>query len=298
MAFVTRFAPSPTGPLHLGHAYSAILAHDMARAEGGQFLLRIEDIDRQRSKSSWEAQLIEDLTWLGLTWDAKPMRQSERLPDYARALDQLWARDLLYPCTCSRRDIELALGAPQEGVLPGPDGPIYPGTCRGQHCKGLPCSMLPRPAEMHLRLDMGRATACCEPAILRADATDWGLWFSEAESGHAGTIFTNRDAFEEKIGDIVLSRRDFGTSYHLAVVIDDAAQGITHVIRGEDLLEATPIHVLLQRLLGLPTPIYHHHRLIRDDLGKRLAKRDDARALAKYRAEGATPADIRRMVGL
>jgi glutamyl-Q tRNA(Asp) synthetase len=298
MAFVTRFAPSPTGPLHLGHAYSAILAHDMARAEGGQFLLRIEDIDRQRSKSLWETQLIADLTWLGLTWDAEPMRQSERLADYAKALDQLWAGDLLYPCTCSRRDIEQALGAPQEGVVPGPDGPIYPGTCRGHHCKGLPCSMLPRPAEMHLRLDMGQATACCEPAILRANATDWGLWFTETGRGHAGAIFTTREAFEENIGDIVLSRRDFGTSYHLAVVIDDAAQGITHVVRGEDLFAATPIHVLLQRLLGLPTPTYHHHRLIRDDQGKRLAKRDDARALAKYRAEGATPQDIRRMVGL
>jgi glutamyl-Q tRNA(Asp) synthetase len=300
MAFVTRFAPSPTGPLHLGHAYSAILAHDMARAEGGQFLLRIEDIDRQRSRPEWEAQLLDDLTWLGVTWDGEPMRQSDRLAEYQRALDQLWADDLLYPCTCSRRDIDLALGAPQEGVAlaEGPDGPVYPGTCRGRHCGGLPCSMRLRPTNMNLRLDMSVAIGVCSHSVLHPGAGSWGLWFTETGPANKGEVFTDRDAYCAQIGDIVLARKDFGTSYHLSVVLDDAAQGITHVVRGDDLFDATRIHVLLQELLGLPTPIYHHHRLIRDETGKRLAKRDDARALSKYRAEGATPSDIRRMVGL
>jgi glutamyl-Q tRNA(Asp) synthetase len=300
MAFVTRFAPSPTGPLHLGHAYSALLAHDMARAEGGTFLLRIEDIDRQRSKPEWEARLVDDLSWLGVHWDAEPMRQSRRLTQYQRALDRLWSDDDLYPCTCTRRDIELALGAPQEGValFEGPDGPVYPGTCRGLHCGGLPCSMMPRPLDTHLRLDMRQAVGVCDHSILHPGTGSWGLWFTETAAKLRGPIFTDRDNYVALIGDIVLARRDFGTSYHLSVVLDDADQGVTHVIRGEDLFEATRIHVLLQRLLGLPTPIYHHHPLIRDDHGKRLAKRDDARALSKYRAEGATPADIRRMVGL
>jgi len=300
MAVVTRFAPSPTGPLHLGHAYSAILAHDMARAEGGQFLLRIEDIDRQRSKPEWEAQLSDDLTWLGVYWDGEPMRQSDRLAEYQRALDRLWSDDLLYPCTCTRRDIDLALGAPQEGVpiAEGPDGPVYPGTCRGRQCGGLPCSMVPRPTDKHLRLDMRQAMGICEHSVLHPGAGSWGLWFTETGASRRGAIFTDRESYVTQIGDIVLARKDFGTSYHLSVVLDDAAQGITHVLRGEDLFEATRIHVLLQKLQGLPTPVYLHHRLIRDDQGKRLAKRDDARAISKYRAEGATPADIRRMVGL
>lgn len=169
MAFVTRFAPSPTGPLHLGHAYSAMLAHDMARANSGSFLLRIEDIDPARSRPEWEAQLIDDLHWLGVKWDAAPMRQSGRLAAYQLALDDLWQRDLLYPCTCSRRDIDQALAAPQEGVplAEGPDGPIYPGTCVGRHCGGLPCSMLPRPMDRHLRLAIGIAAMNCDHNILQ-----------------------------------------------------------------------------------------------------------------------------------
>ena len=299
MTFVTRFAPSPTGPLHLGHAYSAILAHDMARANGGRFLLRIEDIDRQRSKPQWEGQLIDDLTWLGITWDAQPMRQSDRQAAYARALDRLWARNELYPCTCTRRDIDTALGAPQEGAPHhGPDGPVYPGTCWGLYCNDLPCSMSPRPTDKHLRLDMRQVGGCMQSRIDRPTGSTRGLPFLETGPGRAGDVFTTEDHYEKEIGDIVVARRDFGTSYHLSVVVDDAEQGITHVTRGEDLFDATAIHVLLQRLLGLPTPTYHHHRLIRDEAGKRLAKRDDARALAKFRAEGATPQDIRRMVGL
>lgn len=276
MAFVTRFAPSPTGPLHLGHAYSALLAHDMARAMGGAFLLRIEDIDRARSKPMWELQIYDDLQWLGITWDGAVMRQSTRLPDYAAALDRLWAQGLVYPCACRRRDIDAAISAPQEGVT-GPDGPVYPGTCRCTP-KGA------RPAEAALRLNI--------EAVAQKTA------FRETGEGRAGAVTTSVQEYLQGIGDVVLARRDMGTSYHLSVVLDDAAQNITHVLRGADLFEATRIHALLQRHLNLPTPIYHHHRLIRDDHGKRLAKRDDARALSKYRSEGASPADIRAMVGL
>lgn len=286
---VTRFAPSPTGPLHLGHAFAAIFAHDMARREGGRFLLRIEDIDRQRSKPQWEQAIHDDLAWLGLTVDGV-MRQSDRLPAYHQALDRLWARGLLYPCRCSRRDIDEALGAPQEGAPMGPDGLIYPGTCRGRIRDGMHDAA---PREVNLRLDMSLAVGF--PGIF-APRNGAGEVCGFTEKGR-WVAFTAAEMVQT-VGDVVLARKDFGTSYHLSVVLDDAAQGVTHVTRGEDLFEATRIHVLLQRLLGLPVPQYHHHGLIRDDQGKRLAKRDDARALAKYRAEGATPADIRRMVGL
>ncbi|MEL6682563.1 MAG: tRNA glutamyl-Q(34) synthetase GluQRS [Pseudomonadota bacterium] len=274
---ITRFAPSPTGPLHLGHAYSALLAHDLAKAAGGTFLLRIEDIDQSRARPEWEAQIYDDLRWLGLSWEHPVMRQSERLQTYRDALQKLWNLGLVYPCTCTRRDIQEAASAPQEGAPKyGPDGLIYPGTCRSRH----------RPDHMPdqaLRLDMAQAAT----AVL---FTETG-----ARPGEQGfspeTLITD-------IGDVVLARRDMGTSYHLSVVIDDAAQNVSHVVRGADLLDSTPIHVLLQQLLGLPTSVYHHHKLIRDDAGKRLAKRDDARAIAKYRADGITPDDIRRMVGL
>ncbi len=281
---VTRFAPSPTGPLHLGHAYAAIVAHDMARAAGGRFLLRIEDIDRSRCRPEWESQIYDDLEWLGLTWETPVMRQSDRMAAYQSALDDLWSRGLLYPCTCTRRDIEAALSAPQEGAAPvfGPDGAVYPGTCRVR-------STGARPADAVLRLNMAAA-------LEQLGAKS--LSFHETGLENTGEIVTSARQYTENIGDIVLSRRGMGTSYHLSVVLDDAAQDVTHVTRGADLFEATAIHVLLQRLLGLPTPVYHHHRLIRDDQGKRLAKRDDARALAKYRAAGATPQDIRRMIGL
>lgn len=281
MTFVTRFAPSPTGPLHLGHAYSAMLAHDMARAEQGRFLLRIEDIDQARSKPEWEAQIYDDLAWLGLTWETPVWRQSERMDAYASALNHLIEMGLCYPCRCSRGDIRAALSAPQEGApFIGPDGPVYPGTCRGR-------SMAEAGPNDAIRLDMTRALAI---ANLRP--------FTETGPAHAGTHMPDDGSMLREIGDIVLSRRDIGTSYHVAVVVDDAAQGITHVVRGEDLFEATKIHVILQSLLQLPTPTYYHHTLIRDEQGKRLAKRDDARAIATYRAEGATPGDIRRMVGL
>lgn len=281
MSFTTRFAPSPTGPLHLGHAYSALLAQDMARAAQGQFLLRIEDIDQSRARPQWEAQIYDDLRWLGLRWPEPVMRQSDRMARYGAALDRLAEMGLSYPCRCRRGDIEAAAGAPQEGVPQfGPDGRVYPGTCRARPMAEA------GPGDV-IRLNMERATRALP-----------GLGFTETGPAQSGHHALRRDHLCRAVGDIVLVRRQMGGSYHLSVVVDDADQGISHVVRGEDLFEATQIHVLLQHLLGLPTPAYHHHRLIRDARGKRLAKRDDARAIAKYRAEGATPQDIRRMVGL
>ena len=284
MSYVTRFAPSPTGPLHLGHAFSALTAFDRARAAGGQFLLRIEDIDRARCKPEWEAQIFDDLGWLGLAWPRPAMRQSDRLPAYRAAVDRLAAMGLVYPCRCRRGDIRAALSAPQEGADPaiGPDGPVYPGTCRGR-------SMAGAGPDDSLRLDMSSA--------LQHIGSD-SISFIETAPDPAGPAIMTMAEMLAGVGDVVLARRDIGTSYHVAVVVDDAAQGITEVVRGADLFGATFVHVLLQRLLGLPVPDYHHHRLIRDADGKRLAKRDDARAIARYRAEGATPAEIRAMVGL
>lgn len=283
MTFTTRFAPSPTGPLHLGHAYSALLAHDMARANNGTFLLRIEDIDQSRARPEWEAQIYDDLHWLGIAWDRPVLRQSENMSAYAAALDHLWARGLLYQCDCNRRDIENAMSAPQEGApTHGPDGLIYPGTCRFKHARHSD-----RPHGVALRLDM-RAARARVPNLLAFDTPD----------DDTGVATFDMDEAINTIGDVVVARRDMGTSYHLSVVVDDAMQCITDVVRGADLEPATRIHVILQKLLGFAVPTYHHHRLIRDDAGKRLAKRDDARAISTYRADGATPDDIRAMVGL
>ena len=276
--FITRFAPSPTGPLHLGHAYSAMLAHDRARAAGGTFVLRMDDLDQTRCRPDWQAQIVDDLGWLGLDWPRPVLHQSGRLRRYRAALSSLWDMGLLYPCTCSRADIRAAASAPQEGAAShGPDGLVYPGTCRPN---APPTG--PMPGHAVLRLDMARACA----------TLDTPLTYKEKD------ITVTPRNLPETVGDVVLARRDTGAAYHLAVVVDDADQQITHVIRGDDLAEATQIHVLLQRLLGLPTPAYHHHRLVRDDTGKRLAKRDNARAIATFRAEGATPQDIRAMLGL
>lgn len=278
----TRFAPSPTGPLHLGHAYAAFVAHEMADKAKGDFLLRIEDIDQSRARPEWEAQIFDDLNWLGLRWSAPVLRQSDNMRSYRQAIDTLWKDGLLYPCTCKRRDIAAAANAPQEGTPKlGPDGMIYPGTCRPN-----PPPTGPIPVACALRLDIGRAMGEIGPVTFEETGIDSGqITISESEA-------------RTQIGDVVIARRDMGTSYHLSVVVDDAAQQITHVTRGSDLFQATAIHVILQRLLSFPTPIYHHHRLIRDDSGKRLAKRDDARAIATYRKAGYTPEDIRRLVGL
>ncbi|MGC1505706.1 MAG: tRNA glutamyl-Q(34) synthetase GluQRS [Sulfitobacter sp.] len=286
MTFRTRFAPSPTGPLHLGHAYSALLAHDMAVAQKGEFLLRIEDIDQTRSRPAWETQIYDDLTWLGLRWPTPVMRQSERLGVYGATLDTLWANNLIYPCTCTRADINAALSAPQEGVpTQGPDGLIYPGTCRP--VRSVPQTARPQ-NNVVLRLNIAAAV----------QSADQQFQFIETGAGPQGEMgvvtFTGQDVITH-VGDIVIARRDMGTSYHLAVVLDDAAQGISHVVRGADLFEATKIHVVLQKLLGLPIPTYHHHKLIRDDRGKRLAKRDDARAISLLRNNGLTVNDIRSL---
>jgi glutamyl-Q tRNA(Asp) synthetase len=277
MAFVTRFAPSPTGPLHLGHAYSALLAHDMAWAAGGRFLLRMEDTDLKRSKPEYEALIVEDLAWLGVVWDGPILRQSERISYYNKRLEALDSLGLLYPCSCTRSDIQAALSAPQEGVAFN----VYPGTCRARDI----ASRQPGDA---LRVNLGKALE------LLGD-----LQFEETGPAYAGVHVIDGDKATRTIGDVVLSRKGEDiVAYFLAAAIDDADQGVTHVIRGEDLFDFTPVQVILQRLLGLPTPIYHHHRLIRDEAGKRLAKRDDARAISLFRAESTTPNDIRRMVGL
>ncbi len=278
----TRFAPSPTGPLHLGHAFAALTAAELAGPGG--FLLRIEDIDQSRCRPAYEAAIYEDLAWLGLDWQRPVLRQSERLPAYQAALDQLAARGLIYPCACRRADIRAALDAPQEGHAPviGPDGPVYPGTCRHR-------AMSDAGPDDAIRLNAARAFDLL--GLPEVNFLDENISPGLPHSLSAADFIAGA-------GDVVLSRRGMGTSYHLAVVVDDAAQGIELVTRGKDLLDSTWIHVLLQRLLGLPTPRYHHHRLIRDESGKRLAKRDDARAISLYRAEGASPADIRRMIGL
>ena len=279
MIFRTRFAPSPTGPLHLGHAYSAITAHDMARAAGGAFLLRMEDTDLQRCKPEYDAQILDDLTWLGLTWDAPVLRQSQKLAEYNGAIDQLIAADLLYPCSCSRSDIKAAQSAPQEGVA----HQVYPGTCAAR-------DMSSRTPDDALRLHLDRALAHLGPALPS---------FTETGPTHQGTHHLDPDQARAQIGDIVLFRKsDRIVAYFLASALDDHAQSITHVVRGEDLFPYTQLQVMLLHLLGLPIPVYHHHDLIRDAAGKRLAKRDDARAIAKYRAEGYTPTDIRKTLNL
>jgi glutamyl-Q tRNA(Asp) synthetase len=279
VSFATRFAPSPTGLLHLGHAFSALKAWEAAKVADGQFLLRIEDTDRTRARPEYEAAIFEDLAWLGLSWPEPVWRQSERVGVYSGALERLGDLGLTYPCRCTRADIRAALSAPQEGS----NDTVYPGTCRG---RSMPeCA----PGDA-IRLDLGRALSLLQ---------DQTLTWRETGAAHAGTHALDEEAMQRGIGDVVLGRKDIGAAaYHLSVVVDDAAQGITHVIRGEDLLEATPIHRLLQALLDLPVPVWHHHTLIRDEAGKRLAKRNDACAIRTYREAGRTPEEVRAMVGV
>ena len=273
---VVRFAPSPTGLLHLGHAYSALTAFNAAQDASGRFLLRIEDIDGPRCKLEFVDAIYEDLQWLGIEWEQPVLFQSARLGAYQRAVNKLTDLGLTYACQCTRKDISAALSAPQEGddAPLGPDGLIYPGTCRG---RGL------GNATDAIRIDMRKAVAAVEGAEEMA--------FHEIGE-NAGLRKVDATYLIDQCGDIVLARKDIGTSYHVAVVVDDAFQGVTHVTRGVDMAPATAIHMLLQRLLGLPTPIYRHHRLIRDTDGKRLAKRHDALAIAQLRAQGWNPADV------
>ncbi|MBM3490936.1 MAG: tRNA glutamyl-Q(34) synthetase GluQRS [Alphaproteobacteria bacterium] len=272
-AVVTRFAPSPTGRLHLGHVFAAAFARDLARAAGSRYLVRIEDLDFGRCRPEYEAAILDDLAWLGLAGDAAVRRQSQHLADYRAALDRLQALGVLYPCFCSRRriaeEIRASAGAPQ-----GPEGPHYPGICRGLSA-----------AERRLRVAGGESYAlrldCAKAAALAGRAPG----FVDEERG--------RFALQpERFGDVALARKELPASYHLAVVVDDALQGISLVTRGEDLLPATHVHCLLQSLLGLPTPRYRHHRLLSNAHGARLSKRDGAAAIEALRRTGLQPAEV------
>ncbi len=271
--FVTRFAPSPTGYLHKGHAFSALTAHEAARETGGRFILRIEDIDQTRCRPEYEAAIHEDLGWLGLQWEQPVRRQSDHLADYEAALERLKARGLLYRCFRTRKELAEIQGAPHGLPEPFRAGPLH--TNKEDRMLGEG-----RPYAWRLSLDAARATV-----------GNWaGLTFLEEGKGVVR-------ARPELAGDVVLARKDVGVAYHLAVVVDDALQGITHVIRGEDLFEATHIQRLLQALLDLPTPTYRHHRLLTGPDGKRFAKRDKAETLRDLRARGVTAGQLRAELG-
>jgi glutamyl-Q tRNA(Asp) synthetase len=285
---VFRFAPSPNGYLHLGHAYSALLNFDSARQVGGRFLLRIEDIDPTRCKPEFEAAIYQDLGWLGIRWEEPVRRQSEQLADYRDALDKLAAVGLIYPAFESRAEIA-KLVAQREANAPWPRDPdrvpLYPGGAK-LLSSDQRARLLGSDVPYALRLDM--AAACA-----RAGELDW-VEHGEGPDGETGLVAARPQAW----GDVILARKDTPTSYHLSVVIDDALQGVTEVVRGRDLFWSTSVHRLLQRLLGLPQPAYRHHRLILDGAGAKLAKSTQATGLRELRAGGATPADIRRLVGL
>ena len=273
---VTRFAPSPTGFLHLGHAYSAQFAERAARAEGGQFLLRIEDIDRSRCRLEFESAIKEDLQWLGINWDGVVIRQSDRFDLYRQALSDLNKRHLIYPCFCTRKEIQTEFM--RSGNAPhGPDGPIYPGTCRSRSVR-----------ERQKKINSGEAYAL-RLDVARASAEVGTLTFHDEQHGKI-TVDASIS------GDVVLSRKDTPASYHLAVTVDDAAQGVTLVTRGEDLWEATHIHRLLQALLKYPEPDYNHHTLLKDRSGKRFAKRNKSTTLRSLRQAGHSSDNVREMM--
>ncbi|MCR4377703.1 MAG: tRNA glutamyl-Q(34) synthetase GluQRS [Rhodospirillales bacterium] len=295
---VTRFAPSPTGLLHLGHACAALFAETQARAANGRFLLRIEDIDRGRCRAEFENAIYGDLAWLGLTWETPVRRQSDCMADYQAALERLNRLGVLYPCFCTRADIkaeiEAAQGAPhlaqnadqfrggQFGPIYGPDGPLYPGTCRALTMEERE-SRVAAGMAFALRLDM-------KHALNLAHDIAGELTWRDLDEGEI-------KATPEIFGDVVLARKDTPTSYHLAVTVDDHIQGVTLVTRGEDLFPATHIHRLLQALLGLDVPVWRHHGLLVNADGKRLAKRDQAETLQSLRQSGHSPAQVRRMAG-
>jgi glutamyl-Q tRNA(Asp) synthetase len=285
---IFRFAPSPNGYLHLGHALSALINFDMAKRAGGRFLLRIEDIDATRCRPEFEAALYEDLAWLGLTWEPEVRRQARHFDDYRAALARLEAAGLVYPSFESRGEIAALVAASERsGAWPrDPDGtPLYPGSSNSltaeerarRRAGGEPYA---------LRLDLPKAAA-------QAGALTW-TETGAGPAGEGGIVAADASAW----GDVVLARKETPTSYHLSVVIDDALQGVTHVVRGQDLFWSTSVHRLLQRLLGLPMPVYHHHRLILDHEGRKLSKSTGATSLRALRAQGAGPAGIRRLVGL
>jgi glutamyl-Q tRNA(Asp) synthetase len=285
---VFRFAPSPNGFLHLGHAYSALLNFDLARASGGRFLLRIEDIDTVRCRPEFEAAIYQDLAWLGIDWEQPVRRQAEHFADYRRAIEQLSLRGLIYPSFESRAEIARLVAQKEANAAwpRDPDGaPIYPGTAK-LLAPDERARLLASGAPHALRLAM--AAAC-------ALAGDLG-WTEHGEgpAGETGAVAARPQAW----GDVILARKETPTSYHLCVVVDDALQGVTEVVRGADLFWSTSVHRLLQRLLDLPQPIYRHHRLILDGEGLKLSKSTRATALRELRDGGATPAAIRRLVGL
>ena len=285
---VFRFAPSPNGYLHLGHAYSALLNFDLARKSGGRFLLRIEDIDATRCRVEFEAAIYEDLAWLGVSWETPVRRQSEHFARYREAVERLAGLGLIYPSFESRAEIA-RLVAQREANAPwprDPDGaPLYPGAA-----KSLPPEqrqqLMAQGTPYALRLDM-------QAALARAGELSWKE-FGEGPGGESGGVAAQPEAW----GDVVLARKETPTSYHLSVVIDDALQGVTDVVRGRDLFWSTSVHLLLQQLLGIPQPVYRHHRLIEDASGHKLSKSTQATALRELRGQGATPADIRSLVGL
>lgn len=291
MSFVCRFAPSPNGRLHLGHAFSAMVNSDAAARAGGRFLLRMEDIDTTRCRPEFEAAILDDLGWLSIRPAAPPRRQSEHFTDYAEALARLERDGLAYPAFESRSEIaravieaEAAFGRP----LPrDPDGALITPVARTRLSDAERARRRAAGDAFVLRLDMAAAVA----------QAGGGLAWQEAQGAPEGPLRpVSADA--ASWGDVILARKDVPTSYHLSVVVDDALQGVTHVIRGQDLFASTAVHVLLQRLLGVPAPIYHHHRLILDGDGRKLAKSEGSRAIAALRAAGATPADIRARLGL
>jgi glutamyl-Q tRNA(Asp) synthetase len=286
---VTRFAPSPTGRLHVGHGWSALLAHDMARAADGAFRLRIEDIDGTRSRAEHVAGIMEDLAWLGIAWDGEVVFQSQRLAQYDAALERLRGMELLYPCFCTRADIAASASAPH-----GPEGAVYPGTCRGwseaERARRIGAG------EAHAwRIDMGKAVA-------RVGVVAWRALILPPPSKVQGWEVDPRLRGDDEDvlhtahpllhGDVVLARKDAPASYHLSCTLDDAAMEVSHVLRGDDLLGASDVHRLLQALLGLPSPVYIHHPLLVDADGRRLAKRSGSIALADLRAQGMDPATL------
>jgi len=274
---VTRFAPSPTGHLHLGHAHSALFGWMAAHRGGGRFLLRIEDIDPNRCRPEFERDLIEDLAWLGLSWDGTMRRQSDHLDDYRAALARLAGMGVVYPCFCTRKDIAAEIA--RAGAAPhGPDGPLYPGTCR-HLSEDVRAERIAAGDAWAMRLDVGKAMRLTGPLRWHDRVRGW------------------RDATPELLGDVVLARKDTPTSYHLSVTLDDHLQGVTLVTRGEDLFFATHTHRLLQALFGFEPPDHHHHGLLRTASGERLAKRDRAQSLRSLRAEGVSAAAVRAMAG-
>ena len=278
MTFVTRFAPSPTGYLHRGHAYSALTAYRAAREAGGRFLLRIEDIDATRSRPEYEAAILEDLAWLGLGWETPVRRQSAHLPEYHAAIDALRVRGLVFRCFKTRKEIDIGR-APHEPQAPYVGAPPSPDEEAERLARGEPFAW-------RLSLAAARETLGGFEA----------LTFVEEGAGPNGETGLIR-ARPELAGDIVLARKDVGVAYHLAVVMDDARQGVTHVIRGQDLFEAAHVQRLLQALLDLPTPVYRHHPLLVGPDGKRFAKRDRAETLAELRARGISPTALRQELG-